>query len=291
MERLSYYFFYSLFYFISILPDWAFYQISNLFYTVVYNVIGYRKSLVRKNLNLVFPNLNETEKKEIEKKFYKHFCDVLLESIRPLGRSVAWVYERIHFSNSDLINNLQKNHQLTILLAGHYGAWELTPTISKFSKWPVYPLYTPIRNSGIAHIIDEIRTKIGSQLVSRYEFAKHIRLRQKDNLGGLYIFINDQSPRLKDSGLWTSFLSQLVPVHHGAERISRIMDIPIVFMAISRKKRGYYKADFKLITHSPNQLPKNQITKIYIDFLERQIYKDPTQYLWTHNRFKHADSN
>ena len=290
MKRFSYYLFYPLLYLISILPDWAFYQISNLAYLIVYQLFGYRKTLVQKNLSLAFPDMRESKKKKIEKEFYKHFCDVLLESIRPLGQSVKWVHKRITYSNSNLIEELQKNHKLMILLAGHYSAWELTPTISQFSSWPVYPLYTPIRNHAIANIVDEIRTKLGSDLVSRYEFAKHITSRQKDHLGGLYIFINDQSPRSKDRGLMTPFLNQLVPVHNGAERISRMMDIPIIYMAISRKKRGFYKADFKLITHGPNQIPKDQITKIFVEFLEQQIHADPTQYLWTHNRFKHANS-
>ena len=290
MKRLFYYLYYPPLYFISILPDWALYRISCLSYFLIYRLFGYRKKQVQKNLHIVFPNLRDDEKKKIEKESYKNFCDVLLESLRPLGQSIESVSKRIEYKNPNLLKELQKSHQLTILLAGHYASWELIPTISKFSRWPIFPLYAPLKNHSIARIVHKIRTKFDCELVSRYAFAKHITSKQKENVGGVYVFINDQSPRFKDRGFMTHFLNQWVPVHNGAERISRMMDIPVVYLAITRNKRGFYKAEFKLITDCPNQLPKGEITKSFVAFLEQQVYSDPTQYLWTHNRFKHAEN-
>ncbi|MDA9597258.1 hypothetical protein N9R95_02545 [Flavobacteriaceae bacterium] len=31
------------------------------------------------------------------------------------------------------------------------------------------------------------------------------------------------------------------------------------------------------------------MTDTFTEWLEQDVYCDPTQYLWTHNRFKHAD--
>ncbi|MCY4215506.1 MAG: lysophospholipid acyltransferase family protein [Flavobacteriaceae bacterium] len=287
MKGFFYYLYYPPLYLISTFPDWTLYLVSHISYFLVYRLFGYRRKIVRKNLDTVFPDLRDDEKKKLEKASYKNFCDVLLESIRPLGQSVESVNKRIEYRNPDLMKELQNNHELMILLSGHYAAWELIPTVSKFSRWPIYPLYAPIRNSSMAQIVHKIRSKFDCELVSRYAFAKHIISRQKDKLGGVYVFINDQSPRSENRGLMTHFLNQWVPVHNGAERISRMMNIPVVYLAVTRTRRGFYQAEFKLITDRPNQLPKGQITKTFVTFLEQQIYSDPTQYLWTHNRFKH----
>ena len=63
----------------------------------------------------------------------------------------------------------------------------------------------------------------------------------------------------------------------------------MVYARIKRVKRGYYEVDFELIADHPEKLPKNRITDTFTEWLEQDIYCDPTQYLWTHNRFKHAD--
>ena len=78
-----------------------------------------------------------------------------------------------------------------------------------------------------------------------------------------------------------------VPVFTGAERMARQFDLPIVFADINRTKRGYYSLDISLITDKPKETKVNEITDIFTETLEAQIRKDPSQYFWTHNRFKH----
>jgi len=79
-----------------------------------------------------------------------------------------------------------------------------------------------------------------------------------------------------------------VPVYTGSERLARELNIPLVFGKIKRVKRGYYELEFKLITDQPKTTAVNEITDIYTEWLEEQIKEDPTQYFWTHKRFKHA---
>ena len=279
---------YPLLFVLSILPHWLFYWFSNILYLIAYGIVGYRKKIVRKNLNLALPHVNAKHKKEIEKKFYKHFCDILIEIIRPLARPSSWASTRIRFKNSNLIKQLQVDNRIIIVLASHYSNWELTPTISQFSSWSTYALYTPISNKTINRLIKKIRTKVGCQLVSRYKFANHITRQKKNNNGGLYIVANDQSPSSNAKTLYSKFLNQVVPVHNGAERIARILDIPVIYMSIKTTKRGFYEAEFELISQSPKEEPTNHITLKYLDLLQKQIAQDPIQYLWTHNRFKYS---
>ena len=79
-----------------------------------------------------------------------------------------------------------------------------------------------------------------------------------------------------------------VPVFTGAERIAKQFDIPVVFCDIQKKRRGYYEATFVLITEKPTTTTAHEITDTFTQLLEQQIRKAPHNYLWTHNRFKHA---
>ena len=78
-----------------------------------------------------------------------------------------------------------------------------------------------------------------------------------------------------------------VPVFTGGERMAKKFDLPVVFAHINREKRGHYSIDISLITDQPKTMKENEITDRFTEILENQIRKDPSQYFWTHNRFKH----
>ncbi|MBT5936321.1 MAG: lipid A biosynthesis acyltransferase, partial [Cryomorphaceae bacterium] len=54
---------------------------------------------------------------------------------------------------------------------------------------------------------------------------------------------------------------------------------------ITRIKRGFYNTKFIEILNKDNT--QYGITDQFLSLLEKQIYRDPSQYFWTHNRFKH----
>ena len=116
------------------------------------------------------------------------------------------------------------------------------------------------------------------------------KLKQKENRNelGIYGFASDQSPRPKPLTYWRKFLGAYVPVYNGAERLATELNIPIIFSKIKRIKRGFYEVEFKLLTDDPKSMKKNQITDIFTEWLEAQVMEDPSQYFWTHNRFKYA---
>ena len=59
-----------------------------------------------------------------------------------------------------------------------------------------------------------------------------------------------------------------------------------MYSKINRVKRGYYNVEFKILSGIPIKTKQNEITNTYTKWLEKQIFEDPTQYLWTHKRFK-----
>lgn len=75
-----YYFIYFIIKTLSYIPFWMLYAISDIMYYLLYYVIRYRREIVRKNLTESFPEKSPSEIITIEKKFYRFFMDMLLES-------------------------------------------------------------------------------------------------------------------------------------------------------------------------------------------------------------------
>ena len=55
---------------------------------------------------------------------------------------------------------------------------------------------------------------------------------------------------------------------------------------MSRIKRGYYRCDMQLITDKPKEKTDFELTDLYFEKLQATIRRDPTLYLWSHNRWK-----
>jgi KDO2-lipid IV(A) lauroyltransferase len=55
---------------------------------------------------------------------------------------------------------------------------------------------------------------------------------------------------------------------------------------MSRPKRGQYVCTYHLITKSPSSLPEHEITRRFFAMLEATIRRNPSYYLWSHDRWK-----
>ena len=73
---------YPLIYLIASIPFSVLYVFSDVLRLLIYNLLGYRKKTVRSNLKKAFPYKSNEELIWIEKKFYKHFCDITLEAFK-----------------------------------------------------------------------------------------------------------------------------------------------------------------------------------------------------------------
>ena len=84
MKQLTYYIFYGAVYLLSLLPMWVHYRLSDLMFVIIYHIARYRKKVVEKNLRNAFPEKSWLERKRIERKFYRFFCDYMVENVKLL---------------------------------------------------------------------------------------------------------------------------------------------------------------------------------------------------------------
>ena len=274
--------------FISLLPYPLLYGTSNVLSFILYRVVGFRLKVVRKNLKLCFPEYTREERRAIERKFYKNLSDVFLEMAKNLTISEKQIKKRFKFENMELINAHEQRKESTILLLGHYSNWEGMLSIGYHLIGKAYGVYSPLSNKYMDRLISRSRKKHKALLLSRYKTIEFIRANAKEKNYALYGFINDQSPRVKPKSYWRTFMGVNVPVFTGAERLAKEFNFPVYYAEINRTKRGYYTAEVSLLVKDPSLCEQNEITDLFTAKLEEQIKRDPSQYLWSHNRFKHS---
>jgi KDO2-lipid IV(A) lauroyltransferase len=118
--------------------------------------------------------------------------------------------------------------------------------------------------------VDKFKTQFHSYANKRYALA----------LGA------DQNPVNPRLSYWLSFFGKPTPFVTGPERCAFTTNSAIIFGTYYRVKRGYYRSELKLITTEPNTLERGELTKLFRDFLEDQIRLRPSNYLWSHRRWK-----
>jgi len=289
LQRAVYLIAYPFIYLIASIPFNILYVFSDFLRLIIYNLLGYRKKIVRSNLIKAFPHKSEDDLKWIEKRFYKHFCDITLEAFKSLTISSEEMQKRMVFKNLDVLTQFEKGNRSVIIMCGHYASWEWMLSIGYHTVSQGYGIYTPIMNKYLNKLIIKIRKKHRGNLISRYSAIQQIKNLHNEGNIAVYGFVSDQSPRPKPKSYWRPFLGVKVPVFVGAEMVARELDFGVVYAKINRVRRGYYEASFELISDQPKKTKLNRITDTFTEWLEQDIYSDPTQYLWTHKRFKHAD--
>lgn len=274
---------------ISRLPFFVLYGISNVMYLILYRGLGYRKSVVRKNLIQSFPEKQIEEIRKIEKGFYQHLCDLIVESIKNFTISEKATKKRMKMANPELVDRYFEQGKSVILVGGHYNNWELYALAipSQISHIPM-ALYSPIKNQFWNDKVIKSRSKYGLHMLQIDAIVQKMKENPDEQFA--VIFASDQSPRRSQLAHFTNFLNQETAVAYGAERMAREFDMPIIAGSNLKVSRGHYKVVYTLISDDHTKFKEGEITAAFSKQLEKDILSAPQYWLWSHKRWKYAKS-
>ena len=285
MSAVLYYISLPFLYGISILPFWILYRISDVIFVFIYYVIGYRKKVITTNLKNAFSEKPEKEILQIRRKYYRYFCDLILETLKTLTVSPKTLRNRIQFEDKSVFEKYFKNGQSVIVVMGHFGNWELAG--ARFALEPIHQLfviYHPLHNAHFEKLIVHARTRLGNGLYAMKNALRGMLTDRKKVTATA--FIADQTPAPK-TAYWMEFLNQDTPVFPGTEKIAKKLKYPVVYITVWRPKRGYYSIQTELLFDKPEAASENEISEAHTRRLESDIRKQPEIWLWSHRRWKH----
>lgn len=287
MQYLLYLLVYPVLWCISMLPFGLLYFVSDFIYLIVYYLIGYRKQTVRENLKLAFPNLSDSERLAIEKKSYRHLCDMFLEMAKTLTISEKEIKKRFRFTNLEVYQDLEKENKSIAMMLAHYASYEWVISMNYFTRFKGYAIYKRIANPHFDKLVRDIRSKFKAYLITTKDTIPTIQSNEKNHVLGVYGFASDQSPKASKAYHWADFMNIKTPVHTGAEMLAKKFDMNVIFLKVKKVKRGYYEASFEVLSKDVAKVPNYELTDHFLRLVEQQIHEAPEYYLWTHKRWKH----
>lgn len=270
---------------ISLLPLGILYVLANVLYILIYHIFGYRRKVVKENLQNSFPEKSIEEINAIEKRYYKFLASLIVEIIKMRSISKEELHKRVKFKNVDLVEAYLKNNESVLFCSSHYGNYEwVCMAIGLNFSGQHYPIYKPLNNGAFDNWFLKMRSRFGNQMVAMRQTLRV--LQSSKDTANMFTFGSDQAPSREDSTYWTTFLNQEASIQLGLEKIARKTNRPVFYLKINYLKRGYYEVDCVPICLNPKATVEFEITEIHTQFLEQMIKEEPSYWLWSHRRWK-----
>jgi len=272
-------------YLVSLLPFWFLYLISDVLSFTLYYVTGYRRKVVEENLRNAFPEKSDTERKQIEKRYYKYLADLIVETIKLISISEEEAKRRMFTVNPEMVDHYFNQGKSILAATAHYGNWEMAALrFGLLTKEKRLIIYKPLSNKIFDDFFNKVRSRFGTTMISM-KLALRKMVECKNDLS-FSVFASDQTPVRHEANFFTTFLNQPTAVFLGIEKLGQIGDAVVVFYKIEVVKRGYYKSTIVPLFEDPKHTKPFEITEGHVKYLESVIREKPEYWLWSHRRWK-----
>jgi KDO2-lipid IV(A) lauroyltransferase len=271
------------------IPFVLLYMFSNFLAFLLHKVFKYRLKVVQENLKKAFPELQQSERTLIENQFYLNFSDILLENLKLYSISKDSLQKRMKLLNPEVFNKLALENKGAILIGAHYNNWEwMALALGSYCKQDLFSVYKPLSNKNIDSLMLKARSRFGAEIVPMKQFPKTIL--KNINRATINLMLSDQSPHKSKLDYFCEFLNQDTPVYLGAEKLMNAANLELLFVEVHRVKRGYYEMKIVPLANVCNE-QQGLTTELHLTHLEKMIIDEPSNWLWSHRRWKHSRRN
>jgi len=276
-----------LFKLIAKLPLPLLYTLSGPIYFVIYHLVRYRRDIVREHLSSAFPSSSEKEINRLEQRYYRNLADVTIEVVKGMAISEAEFEARVTHKNYDLVKGLIDQGKSFLLLSSHSGNWEWLQ-LAMGLQLPVLveSIYKPLHSKTMDRVFYAMRTRFGARLVNAADLMGEVVKNRKKQRA--YAILADQKPRGSGRCHYTRFLNRDTRFFVGPEKIAQFAKLPIIYVRMTRVKRGYYEIEYQLLAEPPYEKNKDSypITELYARAVESHILQHPDSWLWSNRRWR-----
>jgi len=284
MQAVSFYLVYPFIYILASLPFTALYKLSDVLFYLLW-LSGYRKKVVISNLKNSFPEKSDEEIESICKDYFRYLCDLILEVLKTIRMTEMEAGEHCTFKKADWMDKLYEEKKSFVIVMGHYGNWEWAgPSFTLNNQHRLVVIYRPLHNPYFEKMLAKARTKFGTRITPVNQTLRDMVAYRKEITATAFIADQTATPV---NAYWTTFLNQDTAVFTGPEKLAVKFDYPVVFMRVTRPKRGYYEVAPELLYAQPKETQPDEISEGFTKRLEKEIISNPTIWLWSHKRWKH----
>ena len=259
-------------------------KISRMVFAYVFQKIGpmiKSKKIIEKNLT-IFKKDGKLIKDDIIKLMWSNYGKTFIEYM--FLKKFSKTSDHIKIKGEEILNDIISQKKQVIFVSGHFANFELMSMELTKRNVKLATIYRPLNNFFLNPLMEYLRKKY----ICRNQVQKGIKgLKETINYiknGFNIALMIDQrlSEGIKSKFFGKDALTTTLP----AQLINRF-NLEIVPIYISRLNNNNFEMEImKPISLKESLNTKEQITDRLNVLMEDLILRDPSQWIWTHNRWK-----
>jgi len=241
------------------------------------------KILIKSNILKALPNLNQNEIAKISKNMWSNYGRILAEYIFIKNFRKSKSKEYIEINGQEILDKIKINNEPVIFISGHFNNFELMAMHIEKSGINLAAVYRPLNNRYLNFIMERIRKKYicKNQIKKGISGTKQLLSFFKKNTSIALMIDQRVSQGIKSNFFKHEAFTTTIPAQFVKKFKCKIVPIYI------ERTTG---VNFKLTIHEPLKYSeRDTIDSITLDLnflLEKLILKNPSQWIWSHNRWK-----
>ncbi len=252
----------------------------------VFFVLRTRRKVVYDNLTLAFPEKSEEEKLKIARRAYRNFAKMIFEYCRFPVLTREDVLSVVTIEGEGEIKKALDGGKGAVMVAGHFGNWELMGAALALKGYPVCFLVGEQHNRLVDNRMNEFREMMGIKIIHRGVAVRGVLKALRDNM--FVALLSDQDAG-KD-GVFVDFFGRQSSTHQGAAVFALKTGAPII-TGVPIRYNGYKHRVVMGVIRTDQYsgvTDENvkELTQAYTSFLEQQIRNHPDHWFWMHKRWK-----
>jgi len=256
-----------------------------------YYVVSRRRKIALENLRYAFPEKSERELRTIAKGAFRNFAITFTELLWFPNLTDEIIRQVVHIRNPEVITESYRTGKGLILLAGHFGNWELIAlAVGRLTGIPFTIIVQRQNNHLVDEVINRHRTLFGNRVVPKGASIREI-LRTLQERRVVAIAPDQSGPT---EGPYVTFFGRTVSAHQGPAVFALKSGAPVIMGFMVRQQDGAYEVTLEEVPSADltayNDQTMLELTQRYTSLLEKYIRRYPDHWLWLHRRWKHTQS-
>ena len=241
------------------------------------------KRIIQSNIKRAFPNTNLEDIEKISKSMWNNYGRIFAEYIFIKDFRSGNLSSNIEIDGEEILEEINKSKKQVVFVSGHLSNFELMAMCIEKSGIKLSAIYRPLNNIFLNKIMERIRKK--------YICKNQI----KKGIGGLKQLINLKKKNYSTAlmidqrvseGILSNFFNEKALTTTIPAQLIKKFNIAVVPIYIERIEGINFRIKVNNPINFPQETSIQNITDELNQILEKMIYKNPNQWIWSHNRWK-----
>ncbi|MDC3205915.1 lysophospholipid acyltransferase family protein [Candidatus Pelagibacter sp.] len=241
------------------------------------------KNIIEKNIRIVFPNKNSNEVSNIKKLMWNNYGRVFAEYMFIKDFRAEKLASNIKIQGQEILNEIKKNNQSVVFISGHFANFELMAMHLEKTGIEVAAIYRPLNNIFVNKIMESIRKNYicKNQIKKGLGGVKKLLDLKKKNFSTALMIDQRVSEGIESDFFNKKALTTTIPA-----QLVKKFGIPVVPIHIERINDINFKITISKPVHFSSETSLKEITDRLNIILEKMLIINPSQWIWSHNRWK-----